>query len=40
VPDPLALGALPVALTAVLLGGLALAYLALLGLALSFRERA
>jgi hypothetical protein len=40
VPDPLALGALPVALVAGLLCVLALAYLALLGLALSLRERA
>jgi hypothetical protein len=40
VPDPLALGALPVALIAALLCALALVYLALLGLALSLRERA
>jgi tetratricopeptide (TPR) repeat protein len=39
VPDPLALGALPMALTAALLSGLALAYLALLVLALWLRER-
>jgi hypothetical protein len=40
VPDPLVLGALPAALTAALLCGLAFVYLALLGLALSLRERA
>jgi uncharacterized membrane protein len=40
VPDPLALGALPGAGIAALLCALALAYLALLGLALSLRERA
>ena len=40
VPDPLALGALPVVGSAVLLGALALVYLALLGLALSLREKA
>ena len=40
VPDPLALGALPVAGIAALLCALALAYLALLGLALWLRERA
>jgi tetratricopeptide (TPR) repeat protein len=40
VADPLALGALPVALIAALLCALALVYLALLGLALSLRERA
>ena len=40
VPDPLALGALPMALTAALLSGLALVYLALLVLALWLRERA
>jgi tetratricopeptide (TPR) repeat protein len=40
VPDPLVLGALPAALTAALLCGLAFVYLALLGLALSLREQA
>lgn len=40
VPDPLVLGVLPMALTAVGLAAFALAYLALLGLALSQRERA
>jgi tetratricopeptide (TPR) repeat protein len=40
VPDPLVLGALPAALIAALLCGLAFVYLALLGLALSLREQA